>query len=73
MKIVSQPISGFTKRGRQMTGALFEYHGGTVGESRQLETSETEMRLLHTVADMIRNLRNYYPDFNKPTVQRYAL
>jgi hypothetical protein len=68
MKIVSQPISGFTKRGRRMTGALFEYHGGTVGESRELETSDTEMRLLQVTADMIRNMRNYYPDYNKPVV-----
>jgi hypothetical protein len=65
MKIVPQPISGFTKRGRRMTGALFEYHGGTVGESRDLEASDTEMGLLKVVVEMISRIREYDPEKGK--------
>lgn len=65
MKIVSQQISGFTKRGRRMSGALFEYHGGTVGESRELDASDVEMDLLVLVADMVTNIRNYDPELSK--------
>lgn len=63
MKIVSQPISGFTKRGRRLTGALFEFHGGTVGESRDMESSTNELKLLELTMDMLPQLGTYYPQF----------
>lgn len=68
MKIVSQNISGFTKRGRRMTGALFEYHGGTVGESRDLEASDNELKMLQLVAEMVSRGREYDPEHAKDTV-----